>query len=542
MQNEEYQSDVAADGAEASAFSAINWACTLPPILDDRGTSDIPLRLLALVMAKHADGDTGKNCFPALTTLQQMTTLSQTTLRKLLKRGVEAGLWVKLDKKSRFGTDWYELQLGADLEHHGDKVSDQITRRKEKDKARAAAYRARQAEKLKAVTPQTSVTGDERHARIDRDVTQGSSVRHAATDHDVTQRSTVRHGRPCGEPSLDLPRVDQPAHVPALGGSAAKASVRTPARETLAKEGGHPFDVFEHEYPGQLQAAWAKYETEVIARGYSFQPKYAREIQTFMANALLHGHEPHQVSAALQEILHGRPESDGERHKPAAAPWDSRTVQSWLPASLHSHRMFGPGGASQDTIDECVLGRYAKPKAINNIHTPEPAAQEVAEVPLQRGANFSSTEVPSIRTTDAGRVTRSHNLADQQFPPIGEDGGKDQVSTGLTSKDTPSPQNALAAMRERLLGKAAPRPPKTEQELETDRLIQESAAWDREFAAMSPAAQEAHTARMRQMAGDMARESRQAQERAAQEAQERNAPKRARRESARAASAFTVAS
>ncbi|MCP2248755.1 hypothetical protein [Lentzea aerocolonigenes] len=117
MQSEEYQEDNAAEGAGASAFATINWVAELPWTYIGKNDKQVDraIRQVAFALARRADGATGKRAYPSLNEIREVTGLDRKSIASALERGIKLGFWKLLPTKSKYGTDWYELQLDADL-------------------------------------------------------------------------------------------------------------------------------------------------------------------------------------------------------------------------------------------------------------------------------------------------------------------------------------------------------------------------------------------------------------------------------------------
>lgn len=475
------------DQAESKKFNrAVNWARDLPDLLDGQGRFDRKLHQFAMVVATYADWDTGKNCRPGSGTLERIMRLSDKAVRDLWKRGVEQGLWVDTSRKHD-GITVYDLQLNADLSAKDFLIDDKRAARRKADRERQA--RRREAQRVSQ--------GNE------RDVTQGTAVtasRNSEADEvsrkfaaDVTEVCPVTSRKfgadvtdqSSGDQSFNQPRVDQPAHTPSLAPAARSRKEGEPRRRMNGVDQEAlrlALDTMAEYSDYDWRPAWTKYLSGIERQGFHIQPQYVVELQAIFAVILTEKDKP-TLDACVERVLQ------------AKAPYSTSAV-----ATFAISRMFGKSLApvSDEDIADWTTKQYATLLA----WTPKTTAPEV-EVPLQRG---------------------SHT-----------------VSSG---EEKPLPVNALVAMRQRVLAMSPAPKPKTAEDLEIEQRIREEEESDARWAAMTPAEREAQQAANRRLAGDLARESKAAQERATQEAEERGMARLARRSAdhARAWASMTVAS
>ncbi|WP_236789660.1 hypothetical protein [Amycolatopsis sp. GM8] len=126
-----------------------------------KGHVDHRLKLLAMVMAVHADGDTGRNIKVGQRRLAREVCVDERTIRDLLERGRELGLWWAEDEASDWMTTVWALAVDDDAvierleKAEQERAEHQRTRR---SKINARHYEKRKTESTRS-EPKTRSTG-----------------------------------------------------------------------------------------------------------------------------------------------------------------------------------------------------------------------------------------------------------------------------------------------------------------------------------------------------------------------------------------------
>lgn len=209
--------------SNGGAFRAVRWALALPTIRTGRGHTDDKLRMVAFVLAVHADGETGENSFPGLERIAREAHLSgKKEATEVLARGEELGLWESEEDASEWGTTQWCLAIDdAELFVRLEKMELERTEHKRQQKSSQwTRYRARQGQSTDpARNSEDGVTG----RRVSAPVLQGHSTGTAGSvDSPCRVSAPVLQGlpRPTNQPSGPA-LADQPSG-PAL------AARRTP--------------------------------------------------------------------------------------------------------------------------------------------------------------------------------------------------------------------------------------------------------------------------------------------------------------------------
>lgn len=220
-----------------TAFAAIQWAMSVPPILLDNGRVDDDAHHVLLVLATKAKPD-GSDARPGLEWLARRSYRSVASTQRALDALQGAGL-ISVAADLNGTTVW---QLNVNVVSTGRTVLDE---RAERKRELAAARQQRRREALRHAREGRDVThpkGVTRHAVEGRDVTQGKGVSHAPEGRDVTQGSASH------------PQVS--TGVTALG-----TAHRTAQLHTTAPEGAGAGDAFERfwaVYPRRVSKAGAR--------------------------------------------------------------------------------------------------------------------------------------------------------------------------------------------------------------------------------------------------------------------------------------------
>jgi len=97
---------------QRSSFRATVWAAQLPVIRNERGQAIHALKKVAMVLASHADGETGEGAFPGLQRIADEAWLaSKKEAADTLHLGKELGLWTEDEAESQWGTAIWHLNI-----------------------------------------------------------------------------------------------------------------------------------------------------------------------------------------------------------------------------------------------------------------------------------------------------------------------------------------------------------------------------------------------------------------------------------------------
>jgi hypothetical protein len=97
---------------QRSSFRATVWAAQLPVIRNERGQAIHALKKVAMVLASHADGDTGEGAYPGLERIAREAWLStKKEAADVLHLGKELGLWTEDEEESEWGTAIWHLAI-----------------------------------------------------------------------------------------------------------------------------------------------------------------------------------------------------------------------------------------------------------------------------------------------------------------------------------------------------------------------------------------------------------------------------------------------
>lgn len=97
---------------QRTSFRATIWAAQLPIIRNERGQAIHALKKVAMVLASHADGETGENAFPGLERIAREAWLSsKKEAADVLHLGKEIGLWTEDEDESEWGTSIWHLAI-----------------------------------------------------------------------------------------------------------------------------------------------------------------------------------------------------------------------------------------------------------------------------------------------------------------------------------------------------------------------------------------------------------------------------------------------
>lgn len=97
---------------QRTAFRATIWAAQLPVIRNERGQAIHALKKVAMVLASHADGETGEGAYPGLQRIADEAWLaSKKEAADTLHLGKELGLWTEDEEESKWGTSIWHLNI-----------------------------------------------------------------------------------------------------------------------------------------------------------------------------------------------------------------------------------------------------------------------------------------------------------------------------------------------------------------------------------------------------------------------------------------------
>lgn len=97
---------------QRSSFRATVWAAQLPVIRNERGQAIHALKKVAMVLASHADGETGEGAYPGLERIAREAWLStKKEAADVLHLGKELGLWTEDEEESEWGTAIWHLAI-----------------------------------------------------------------------------------------------------------------------------------------------------------------------------------------------------------------------------------------------------------------------------------------------------------------------------------------------------------------------------------------------------------------------------------------------
>jgi hypothetical protein len=238
-----------------TAFSPINWAKNVPPMLRADGRVDTTAHHVLLVLATYAKKD-GSEARPGLELLADDCYLTPKYVAEALDRIQAAGL---ISKSACLTGGTVVWRLHLDVVNTGPSVVDQHReRRRLADRERQRRHRERRAGEAAS------------HGAADRDVTASESVTVTAReDVTVTASQAVSHGAAVREsrratPFVTAPQPLQPQVTPAT--TASELPIELPIELSppppVAITTAH-FDAFWAVYPRKVgkkeaQRAWAK--------------------------------------------------------------------------------------------------------------------------------------------------------------------------------------------------------------------------------------------------------------------------------------------